>query len=202
MSENRSNEAAEAIGEDSAPDELGLDQETLERRREALARVRQFGDPSLKARALPITDYDERLRVEVEEMGAIMRDALGVGLAATQLGLMRRLLVFQPGPDAPLIALTNPETEWFSHDAEVAVEGCLSLPGVAVEVERSLHVRVRGRDERGAETLLEASGLEARVLQHEIDHLDGILILDRTTREQRREAIRELGERSGVAAPH
>ncbi len=130
-------------------------------------------------------------------MVGIMRDGLGVGLAATQLGLMRRLVVFQAGFDARPTALANPEIEWASGELTVAEEGCLSLPRVVVEVERPLHVRVRGRDVRGEPILLEASGLEARVLQHEIDHLDGVLTLDRTTREQRKAALRAL--RAGEA---
>ena len=125
-------------------------------------------------------------------MGGIMSDALGVGLAAPQLGVSQRLLVYRVGPDAPLIALVNPALEWASDEEEVMEEGCLSLPSVHVDVERPVHVRVRGRDEEGDERLVEASGLEARVIQHEIDHLDGVLILDRASREQRKEAIRAL----------
>ena len=125
-------------------------------------------------------------------MVAIMRDGLGVGLAATQLGVMRRLLVFQAGFDATPTAVANPEIEWSSAELATAEEGCLSLPRVVVDVERPLHVRVRGRDMSGEPLLIEASGLEARVLQHEIDHLDGVLILDRTEREQRKGALRAL----------
>jgi peptide deformylase len=99
------------------------------------------------------------------------------------------------GSDAPLIALVNPEVEWTSENEETMEEGCLSLPGVAVDVDRPTHVRVRALDESGEERRVEASGLEARVIQHEIDHLDGVLILDRTSREQRREAMKALRER-------
>jgi peptide deformylase len=128
-------------------------------------------------------------------MGAIMGDALGVGLAAPQLGLSQRLLVYRVGPDAPLIALLNPEVEWTSEDeVETLDEGCLSIPGVAVEVERPVHVRVRAQDEEGGGRLIEASGLEARVIQHEVDHLNGVLILDRTTKSERRDALRGLRE--------
>jgi peptide deformylase len=123
-----------------------------------------------------------------------MRDAMGVGLAATQLGILRRLLVFQAGSDARPTAVANPEIEWQSDELETAEEGCLSLPGIGLDVERSLHARIRGVDVEGEPLLLEASGLEARVLQHEIDHLDGVLILDRTVREQRKAAMRALRE--------
>ena len=98
------------------------------------------------------------------------------------------------GPDAPIIALANPEVEWQSDDEETFEEGCLSIPGVVVDVDRPVHVRVRALDEEGEERLVEASGLEARVIQHELDHLDGVLILDRTSREQRREAMKALRE--------
>src|SRR5918999_2987853 len=134
-------------------------------------------------------------------MVAIMHDALGVGLAATQLGVMRRLLVFQAGFDATPTALVNPKLEWASGDLVVAEEGCLSLPKVVVDVERPLHVRVSGQDPSGRPILLEASGLEARVLQHEIDHLDGVLILDRTERDQRKGAMRALREGTTYSPP-
>jgi peptide deformylase len=171
-----------------------LDEEARERRRLALAQVRSFGDPVLKSRASLVTSFDYELAGEAERMVGIMRDALGVGLAATQLGLLRRLLVFQAGPDASPTAVVNPEVEWVSDEEEIAEEGCLSLPGISVEVERPVHARVRGLDVRGEPLTIEASGLEARVLQHEIDHLDGVLILDRTVRSQRRAALRALRE--------
>jgi peptide deformylase len=127
-------------------------------------------------------------------MAGVMKDALGVGLAAPQLGISQRLLVYRLGSEAPLITLVNPELEWRSDDGEKFEEGCLSIPGVTIDVERPVHVRVRARDERGDERLVEASGLEARVIQHEMDHLDGVLMLDRATREDRKEALRALRE--------
>jgi peptide deformylase len=175
-------------------EEPALDPETEARRNAALSFIRRLGDPVLKSRATPIDRFDDSLRRQVARMAGLMSDALGVGLAAPQLGLSQRLLVYRVGTDAPAIALANPELEWQSEDREVLEEGCLSLPGIQVDVERPLHVRVKGRDEEGDRRMIEASGLEARVIQHEIDHLDGILILDRTTREQRREAMRELRE--------
>jgi peptide deformylase len=123
-----------------------------------------------------------------------MGDAIGIGLAATQLGVMHRLLMYRIGPDAPLAVLVNPELEWSGQEREAAEEGCLSLPGIHVEVERPVYVRVRASDERGEELLVEASGLEARVIQHEIDHLDGVLMIDRIPREARKQAMRELRE--------
>jgi peptide deformylase len=155
----------------------------------------------LRSKASPVTDFDAGLAQEAERMIRIMHDGMGVGLAATQLGAMRRLLVFQAGPDAVATAVANPSLEWTSDELATAEEGCLSLPGIVVDVERALHARVRGVDVRGEPLMLEASGLEARVLQHEIDHLDGVLILDRTEREQRKGAMRALREGTTYSPP-
>jgi peptide deformylase len=171
-----------------------LESQLLERREAALAHVVKWGDPVLKSKASPVASFGPELRSEVERMIQIMRDGLGVGLAATQLGMLRRLLVFQAGPDSEPTALVNPEIEWASGEQALAEEGCLSLPRVTMDVERSLYVRVAGRDVEGERIAIEAAGLEARVLQHEIDHLDGVLILDRTTRSQRKGALRALRE--------
>ncbi|MGN6215728.1 MAG: peptide deformylase [Solirubrobacterales bacterium] len=175
-------------------EERALEVELIERREAALAHVVKFGDPVLKSKASPVAAFGPELRAEVERMIEIMRDGLGVGLAATQLGILRRLLVFQAGPDAEPTALVNPEIEWLSEETAVAEEGCLSLPRVSMDVERPLYTRFRGRDVEGESIVIEAAGLEARVLQHELDHLDGVLILDRTTREQRKGALRALRE--------
>ena len=169
-----------------------LDPETRARRDRALAYVRRFGDPALRTRAREVDRFDDELRDEVARMGALMHDALGVGLAATQLGVLHRVLVYRVHQQSPVAALVNPEIEWSGSEAETAEEGCLSLPGVHVDVERPVHVRVRARDERGDPVVIEASGLEARVIQHEIDHLDGVLVLDRISRSQRKEAMRSL----------
>jgi peptide deformylase len=154
--------------------------------------VRKFGDPVLKTRARPVEKIDDALRSEIMRMGELMNDALGVGLAATQVGVLHRLLVYRVQQQSPVAALINPEIEWRGKEEEIVEEGCLSLPAVLVEVERPIHVRVRALNEDGEPIVVEASGLEARVIQHEIDHLDGVLILDRTSREQRKEAMRAL----------
>jgi len=171
-----------------------LDPEVAARRDAALAQIRSFGDPVLRTKARPIERFDDALREEVARMGQLMDDAIGVGLAATQVGVVHRLLVYRVQPDGELAALINPEIEWSGRDSETAEEGCLSLPRVLVEVDRPVHVRVRALNEFGEPILIEASGLEARVIQHEIDHLDGVLILDRTSRDQRKEAMRSLRE--------
>jgi len=188
-------DTAKAGERDEREDEdRALEAEIVERREAALAHVVKFGDPVLKSKASPVAGFGPELRAEVERMVAIMRDGLGVGLAATQLGILRRLLVFQAGPDAEPTAFVNPEVEWLSEEAAVAEEGCLSLPRVTMDVERPLYARFSGRDIEGAPIVLEAAGLEARILQHEIDHLDGVLILDRTVRDQRKAALRALRE--------
>jgi peptide deformylase len=188
----------EAVADDEASDVESqpppLDPEVEARRAAAMSFIRQLGDPVLKSSATPVDRFDDSLRRQVKRMAGIMDDALGVGLAAPQLGISQRLLVYRVGPDAPVIALANPEVEWRSPDIEAGEEGCLSIPRVTVDVERPLHVRVRALDEEGDERVVEASGLEARVIQHEMDHLDGVLILDRTSRDERKRALRELRE--------
>ncbi len=182
----------EVEGPEAAPFELS--DEARARREVALAHIRRYGDPVLRTKARAVDRFDGALLEEIERMGGLMRDAFGIGLAATQLGVPHRLLVYRVEPDSPVNALVNPEIEWSSKEDEIFEEGCLSLPGVHVDVERSIHVRVRAQDETGEAVSVEASGLEARVIQHEIDHLDGVLILDRTSREQRKEAIKALRE--------
>jgi peptide deformylase len=183
---------SEVVPEPDAEPEL--DPVLAARRAAAMAQIRVFGDPVLRTRARPVDRFDDTLRTQVTRMGELMNDALGVGLAAPQVGVLNRVLVYRVQHQAPVAALINPEIEWAGKERETMEEGCLSLPAVLVDVDRSVHVRVRGFDERGDEVVIEASGLEARVLQHEIDHLDGVLILDRTSREQRKEAMRSLRE--------
>jgi peptide deformylase len=185
--------------EDGQPDEPQLDPEAAARRDAALAQVRKFGDPVLRTRARPVAQFDPALRSEIERMGELMADALGVGLAATQVGVLHRVLVYRVQQQAPVAALVNPEIQWAGKETETMEEGCLSLPGVLVDVERPIHVRVSALDGQGDPILVEASGLEARVIQHEMDHLDGVLILDRTTRDQRKAAIRALREAEQAA---
>ncbi|HEY1689625.1 MAG TPA: peptide deformylase [Solirubrobacteraceae bacterium] len=199
---------AEAVAEEDPPREHAegveeplneeqvheLDPEVKARRDVALAQVRKLGDPVLRAKALPVERFDAELAVEVQRMGQLMSDALGIGLAATQVGVLHRVLVYRADPDEPISVLVNPVLEWLSEETEAAEEGCLSIPGVQVEVERPAQVRVSAQDETGKQLQFEAQGLEARVIQHEVDHLDGVLILDRISREQRRDAMRSLRE--------
>jgi peptide deformylase len=193
--------ATEQLDEEQEQEhEQRLDPEVAARRQAALRLVRQWGDPVLKSSARAVERFDDDLRTQIEQMGRIMEDSLGIGLAATQLGKLQRVLVYRVEPDSPVNAVVNPAIEWSGDELETAEEGCLSLQGVLVDVERPLHVRVRAQDEHGEPITIEASGLEARVLQHEIDHLDGVLILDRTSRDQRKAAMRILREAADQAA--
>jgi peptide deformylase len=171
-----------------------LDPEVVARRSAALAHVRKFGDPVLRTRARPVDRFDDSLRDEVRRMSELMNDAIGVGLAANQVGVLHRLLVYRVQAQAPVAALVNPVIEWTGDEHETLEEGCLSLPGVHVDVERPVYVRVSALDEYGEPVVIEAAGLESRVIQHELDHLDGVLVLDRITRSQRKEAMRALRE--------
>ncbi len=188
-------EISEAV---DAPPEF--DEETLARREAALRLVRAYGDPVLRTKARAVEHFDDALRDEAARMGHLMHDSIGIGLAATQLGVPHRLLVYRVQPESPVVALVNPEVKWSSRDEETMEEGCLSLPGVHVDVERPVFVRVGAQDPFGDAVIIEASGLEARVIQHEVDHLDGVLIVDRTSREQRKEAMRTLRERADERA--
>src|SRR3954468_23107050 len=199
LSPGMAEEQQDAEVVEDAPDEERLDPELAARRRAALAHVRKFGDPVLRAAARPIQVFDDALRDEVARMGALMHDSMGIGLAATQVGTLHRVLVYRVEHDSPVNALVNPTLEWAGSEKEWMEEGCLSLPGVHVDVERPVRVRVRANDAGGEEFVVEASGLEARVIQHEMDHLDGVLILDRTPRDQRKEAMRVLREQAEAA---
>ncbi len=171
-----------------------LDPEQAARRRLALAQIRQYPDAALKMTARPVEEFDDDLRRLVDRMKQLMVDANGIGLAATQVGVLQRLFVFQVAEDET-VALANPEiTEW-SEVKTVDDEGCLSIQGVHLPVERSAAITIAGMDEHGADVRYELEEPYSRVAQHESDHLDGVLILDRTTPEARREALASLRPR-------
>jgi peptide deformylase len=171
-----------------------LDAEQEARRRAALALVRQYPDPVLRMKAKEVDDLDESVSDLVTRMSTLMDEARGVGLAAPQVGILRRVLVYRTGEEEPLVALINPRLVSSGEELEVADEGCLSLgaASVVVEVERPTTVTVEALDPAGKEVRIDAEGLQARVIQHELDHLDGILTIDRTKPEQRREALGQL----------
>jgi peptide deformylase len=168
------------------------------RRLVALSQIRRFPDPALRERAREIEEFGGDLVALGERMGRLMDDAHGVGLAGNQLGLLRRILVYRTDEDGELVALVNPTIVERSDETTVSDEGCLSLPGVSVPVERSVAVTVEAKDPQGGDLRLEARDLEARVIQHEIDHLDGVLILERTTDDARRKALGQLRPAPGA----
>ena len=175
-----------------------LDSEALARRRLALSQIRQYPDPALRMRANEVEQFDDSLRRLAERMTALMADAYGVGLAATQVGVLQRLFVFQAGDDEPRV-LVNPRIVSQSDEVEAEDEGCLSLQRVLVPVERSVRVTIEAQDVDGDDVRLELDELGARVVQHELDHLDGVLILDRTTDDARREAMATLRAQLSLA---
>jgi len=171
-----------------------LDAEREARRRLALAQVRQYPDPVLRMKANEVEELDDSVTGLVERMRGLMSEARGVGLAAPQLGILRRVLVYQTGEDEPFVALVNPRLVETGEEQLADDEGCLSLGAatVIVEVERPTTIVVEATSPEGEAVRIEAEGLAARVIQHELDHLDGVLIIDRTTPEQRREALAKL----------
>ena len=155
--------------------------------------IRTFGDPVLKTRAAPVESYDDSLIRLTQDMLATMRDNEGVGLAANQVGRLKR--VFVAAIEDEEYVIVNPVLTDWSETTESVPEGCLSIPGILVDVERPKGVTVSGQDVSGRPLQIRASDLLARVLQHEVDHLDGVLILDRTDRSSRKSAMREWRER-------
>jgi peptide deformylase len=165
------------------------------RRQLALAQIRQYGDPALRLRANEVEDFDDDLRRLVERMIALMHDAQGVGLAATQVGVLRRLFVYQPDEEGPR-AIVNPVVAERGEETSSDEEGCLSLQGVRVPVDRTTRIVLEGKDENGADVRVELEEYAARIVQHELDHLDGVLIIDRTDDEHRKEALATLRPRA------
>ena len=183
LDEPESEEDAEARAEADARKQL------------ALAQIRQYGDPALRLKANEVADFDDDLRRLVERMIALMHDAQGVGLAATQVGIVRRVFVYEPGEEGPR-ALVNPVVAERGEEISSDEEGCLSLQGVRVPVERPTRVVLEGKDEHGADVRVELEEYAARIVQHELDHLDGVLIIDLTDDEHRKEALATLRPRA------
>jgi peptide deformylase len=183
-----------AVSDEHKSDENGaevageLDAEGEARRRLALAQIRQYPDPVLRLRAHPVEAFDEDLLRLVERMTALMQAASGAGLAATQVGVLRRVFVYQPS-EGPPVALVNPEIVARSDETEIDDEGCLSLQKVLVPVERRVAATVEAKDPTGADVRLQLEGFDARVCQHELDHLDGVLMIDRTSADARKAAL-------------
>jgi peptide deformylase len=179
--------------EELSDEEAQAEAERLVRKEIALSQIRQYGDPVLRMRAEEVTDFDDELREVSERMITLMHDAEGVGLAATQVGILRRFFVCTLDGEDRLFV--NPVVTALGEDTESDAEGCLSLGSVRVPVERLVKVRLAAQDVEGAPVALELEGYPARVVQHEVDHLDGKLMLDRTDAEARREALGKLRPR-------
>ncbi|HEX4678421.1 MAG TPA: peptide deformylase [Gaiellaceae bacterium] len=181
---------------DHEPDEDTREKAEAEaRRRLALAQVRQYGDPALRLKAHEVEEFDDDLRRLIDRMTVLMHEAQGVGLAATQVGVLRRLFVYEPDEDGPR-AIVNPVIVERGDETEVDDEGCLSLQGVRVPVERSTRVVLEGKDPNGEDVRVELDAYGSRIVQHELDHLDGVLIIDRTDEEHRKEALSTLRPRA------
>jgi peptide deformylase len=178
-------------------DELDPQQEAL--RRAALAQIRQYPDPVLRMQARDVTEFDQDLASLVERMLHLMSDANGAGLAANQVGVVRRVFVFHPDAESDPIAIVNPVVTDQSEERVSDAEGCLSMQGVQVPVERAVSLKLEGRDPEGKELSIDLTDLGARIAQHELDHLDGVLILERTTEEARKEALGILRPRAMLA---
>jgi peptide deformylase len=175
-----------------------LDAEALARRRLALAQIRQYPDPILRMRAKEVSDFGDDLKKLADRLEQLMHDAAGVGLAASQIGILQRVFVFTRDDQA--IAVVNPVLTDRSEETDVDDEGCLSLQGVLVPVERHLSLTLAGKDVGGADVTFELDGHAARVAQHELDHLDGTLIIERTNDEARKTALATLRPRPIITA--
>jgi peptide deformylase len=179
---------------EESDEELRAEAEAEALRRYALAQIRQYGDPALRLTAHEVSEFDDDLRRLAERRIGLMHDAQGVGLAATQVGVLRRVFVFEPDEEGPR-TVVNPAIAERGEEVESDGEGCLSLQGVRVPVERATTVTIVGKDPDGEDVRHELAGYPARVAQHELDHLDGVLIIDRTDEEHRKEALATLRPR-------
>ena len=173
------------------------------RRAAAFAHIRQWGDAVLRSPARAVDRFDDVLRRQADDMLRVMDDAGGTGLAAPQIGVTNRVLVYRVGDQDEARTLVNPVIEHASEETVLGLEGCLSLGSarVYVAVERARSVVVTAQEVDGAPVRIEADERHARILQHEIDHLDGVLMLDRTDPDQRREAVKALHRGEAWAPP-
>jgi peptide deformylase len=184
----------DAAGEADAVEAVRAEAEADARRRLALTQIRQYPDSALRLVAHEVTEFDDDLQRLVDRMIELMHDAQGVGLAATQVGVLRRLFVFEPDEEGPRV-IVNPTIVKRGRETDSEDEGCLSLQGVRVPVERVTSLKLEGKDERGGDVRLDLDAHGARIAQHELDHLNGVLIIDRTDDEHRKEALALLRPR-------
>ncbi len=163
----------------------------------AVLPIRKFPDPVLKEKTKPVEKIDDEIHKLIKNMADTMYAAPGVGLAANQIGVLKRVMVVDVHEhDKHLLVFINPEITWYSEETEEGEEGCLSVnPEIHVLVARSAKVHLKALNEEGKPVELEADGLLARALQHEVDHLNGMIILDRTSPDEKRRALKELSDR-------
>jgi peptide deformylase len=164
----------------------------------AIQPIRLFGDPVLRTPAEPVTDFDKELRGLVKDLEETMLDAPGSGLAAPQIGVGLRVFTYHV--DGELGHLINPDLD-LSDDEQDGEEGCLSIPGLAFDTVRAMRVVAKGWNMHGEPVVIEGSELKARALQHETDHLDGILFIDRLDRDQRKLALKAIREAEWSGEP-
>ncbi|HEU4675346.1 MAG TPA: peptide deformylase [Motilibacteraceae bacterium] len=164
----------------------------------AIQPIRLFGDPVLRTPAEPVVDFDKELRKLVQDLYDTMIDAPGVGLAAPQLGVSLRVFTYHV--DDELGHLVNPTLD-LSDETQDGEEGCLSIPGLTFDTKRALRVVAKGWNQHGEPVVVEGSELLARCVQHETDHLDGVLFVDRLDREQRKAAMRAIREAEWAGGP-
>lgn len=164
----------------------------------AVLPIRKFGDPVLRETSAPVEQIDHRLRDTAKNMAATMYEAHGIGLAAPQVGILRRVIVVDLG-DHNFVVYVNPEISEYSKETETEAEGCLCLPDIRVPVRRAMKIKFKAQDLKGRPVTIEAKDLLARVLQHEVDHLQGKTILDRTEPEEKKRALTEYLERTKEA---
>ncbi len=173
----------------------------------AFLEIKKFGCPVLKKKARAVDGVTDEIRRLVDDMFDTMYAASGIGLAAPQVGVSQRVIVMDVrgrDPSVEPVALVNPEQVW-SAGEEVGEEGCLSLPGILGDVKRSSQVRVTGLSPDGERLEMELDGIFARVAQHEMDHLDGVLVIDRfgaVKRNLLRGQLRRLKREGGRQTPH
>jgi peptide deformylase len=179
---------------EAAAEEPRYSPERLARRRAALAQLCQWGDPALRAVASPVDRFDAQLAETAARMGHLMDEAIGAGLAGPQVGLLKRMFVYRFADEEEIGVLVNPVVVRAGEEVQTLEEGCLSIPDLYVPVERPALIEMRGVDLDGHELTVVAEGPNATVLQHELDHLDGVLMLDRTDKESRKTALRALRE--------
>ncbi|MGH3316442.1 MAG: peptide deformylase [Nocardioidaceae bacterium] len=164
----------------------------------AVQPIRLFGDPILRTKAAPVVDFDKELHALVRDLTETMQEAPGAGLAAPQIGVGLR--VFTWWVDDELGHLVNPQLD-LSEEEQFGEEGCLSIPGLAFDCRRAARVVARGMNMHGEPVVIEGSDMLARCIQHETDHLDGVLFVDRLDRETRRAAMKAIREADWNGGP-